>query len=106
MNDKLTNHLLACIAEEAGEITQAACKGLRFGLDRVEPSTNSSNFAKLITEANDLIAVIEMFVSYDVGVEFIPDREAIEAKKLKVMKYYNKFNQSDYKEVLPRPANF
>ena len=55
-------HLLACLAEEAAEVVQCATKSLRFGLDdrNVLNPTGPTNRERLISELNDMRAVIKM----------------------------------------------
>lgn len=48
-------HLLACLAEEGGEVTQEATKALRFGLD--DTFSGETVQTRLARELNDLIAV-------------------------------------------------
>lgn len=54
-----TEHLLACLAEEAAEVGMAVGKALRFGLDdgRTQDTTNADDIAR---ELNELFAVAEM----------------------------------------------
>lgn len=54
------DHLLVILAEEAGEIVQAAAKALRFGLDAKSPTTGIENGEALRREILDLYAVVEM----------------------------------------------
>lgn len=74
-------HLLACLAEECGEVAQVVGKCLRFGVDDYHPKTgNVPNIELLRREFNDLVAVAEML-----GIE--PSREDMNAKQTKVAQY-------------------
>lgn len=80
-------HTLACIAEEASEVTKEACKMLRFGVEFHDVISGESHLKQLITEANELIAVIEMLAG--TGVFMTSDMRAARiAKTIKVRKYY------------------
>lgn len=75
------DHLLACLAEESGEVAQMVGKCLRFGLANCHPKTgNLPNKEMLRREFNDLYAVAEML-----GLSIDP--VLVEAKKAKVKKY-------------------
>jgi len=81
-------HLLVVLSEECSEVAKETAKALRFGLNDKEPNQNITNCEKIVTEFNDLFAVMRMLV--DDGI--IPegdmlDIKAIEAKKQKVEKY-------------------
>lgn len=61
MSSERTKHLLACLAEEAGEVAQIVGKCLRFGMEDSHPKTgNIPNHVLMYNEVNDLIAVAEM----------------------------------------------
>lgn len=55
-----TEHLLACLAEEAAEVGLAVGKALRFGLDDGYPQESTTNADDIARELNDLFAVAEM----------------------------------------------
>jgi NTP pyrophosphatase (non-canonical NTP hydrolase) len=80
-------HLLTCLAEESGEIAQAAHKALRFGIDDGYPGTERTNRRDIVQEVNDLIGVLELLCENGIRLDGLLDREAIEAKKTKVKKY-------------------
>lgn len=63
-----TEHLLTCAGEEATEIAQDVCKSLRFGLDdrNVLNPAGPTNRERLINELNDLEAVVEMLVAFNI----------------------------------------
>ncbi|MGH8569411.1 MAG: hypothetical protein ACREXU_15740 [Gammaproteobacteria bacterium] len=81
-----TEHLLACLAEEAAEVAQAANKALRFGLAHEHPKIGMSNARHLAVEINDLLAVAALLE--DCGALLpISMVGGIEAKRAKVMRY-------------------
>jgi len=53
-------HLLVCLAEEATEVAQAACKALRFGLDDDRGSGLRTAHRALSEEMADLLAVLRL----------------------------------------------
>jgi hypothetical protein len=61
-----TDYLLTCLAEEAGEITQAVGKSLRFGLEDGYPETSRTNRTDLQAELNDLFALVELLQNENV----------------------------------------
>lgn len=88
-----TAHLLACLTEEAGEVSQLVGKCLRFGIQDYHPKTGSiPNIELLENEINDFIAISRML-----GIE--PNEYEIKAKIKRVEKYmqYAKENGA-YKE--------
>lgn len=86
------DYLLISIGEEAGEIQQAVGKALRFGLLDVNPKLDNTidkgktNWIRLRQEVHDIMAVYEMLCGEFDRVETL-DRELIEAKKTKVLKW-------------------
>lgn len=81
-----TEHLLACLTEEAGEVAQAVGKALRFGLTDGYPGTDRTNEQDIANEVCDLAAIVEMLV--DCGA--IPPpwvRQRMAAKKAKVEEF-------------------
>ena len=76
-------HLLACLSEEAGEISQIVGKILRFGL--FSEYKGESNLDRLSCEINDLLAVMEMLI--DAGVDITVDKQLIAMKKARVEEY-------------------
>ncbi len=80
-------YLLACIAEEGGEISQAACKSLRFGLSDKAPYSDSTNSQNIVKEVNDLLAVVEMLNEECRQLSGIGDRDEIQKKKNKVNRF-------------------
>lgn len=76
-----TRHLLACLTEEAGEVSQLVGKCLRFGMDDCHPKTNNvPNKELLRREFNDLVAVARLLGMH-------PDDELILRKIARVEKY-------------------
>lgn len=80
-------HLLTCLGEEGGEVTNAACKALRFGLDDEPPGGGLRNHEYIVKEVNDLLGVVELLQEHGVGLTGIGSREDIDAKKAKVHKF-------------------
>jgi len=80
-------HLLACLSEESGEVTQAAGKCLRFGLYDCPPDTTLlPNNEYLAKEINDLLAVVELInETYDYSLARVGARSDIEEKKAKLI---------------------
>lgn len=76
-----TQYLLAKLAEESVEVAQRALKAQVFGVEEVQPGQALDNTQRLIGEFTDLVAVYEML-----NLPW-PQREAIEAKKHRVVKY-------------------
>jgi len=76
-----TEHLLSTLAEECAEVAQCASKALRFGLDDAQPGQLLTNRERIVSELNDLWAVVEMLDLATV------DRTAIATKKDKVLQF-------------------
>ena len=74
-------HLLTVLAEEAVEVAQRATKAMRFGLEEVQHGRICDNRERLMIELNELWAICEMLDLAHV------DREVIEDKKRRVLKY-------------------
>jgi len=83
---EIKDYLLACISEEAGEISQAVGKAHRFGLLDTNPKSKLTNWVELRKEVHDLIAVFEM-LSHEFDRVPDLDRKLINKKKTKVKKY-------------------
>src|ERR1035437_8475269 len=78
--------LLGKLAEEGVEVAQIALKTQQFGLHEVcagQPLTNAQRAHK---EIDDFMAQIEM-LNEEFGFGYVPNRERIEAKKIRVNKY-------------------
>ena len=99
-----TQHLLTCLAEEAGEIVQACGKALRFGLDDGCPGTDRTNASDIAKECTDLMAVLELLNEHGDIAWMPPDyAKLMDAKKVKVRKFMEYARQrgvlSDNKEA-------
>lgn len=97
-------HLIMCVAEEAGEVAQIAGKCGRFGLRDHHPKTdNVMNFLLLRQEYNELRASIEMlFDEAGIGEELF-DREAGDAKKIRIAKYMRYAGECGTLQGWPEP---
>jgi NTP pyrophosphatase (non-canonical NTP hydrolase) len=84
---KRKENILICLTEECAEIIQIADKALRFGLDNVRPRRETTNRQELVKELNDLLGVVELAQEEGIELPGLYDRQAIEAKKEKVLKY-------------------
>ncbi len=82
----ITEHLLTCVAEECSEIAKDACKALRFGPTDFDPKdcTNATNMQRMVIEANDLIAVIDMLAEHHMIPRDWYSKSQQDAKKFKV----------------------
>ena len=80
----ITQHLLIKLSEECSEISKEALKAVQFGLGNHHPDETRTNNDKLISEFNDLFAIIEMLND---RLECIENRASIENKKRKVIKF-------------------
>jgi len=80
------DYLLTCLGEEAGEISQAVGKSLRFGLDDAPFEGADRNLHQLQKEIHDIIAVYELLMDELDGVTEI-NRTLINNKKLKMTKW-------------------
>lgn len=81
----VTEHLLTCLAEEGGELTQAATKSLRFGLQDIGPGLEQTNKERLEAEIADLLGVVELLQQYRI-IGAISEN-AIAQKRVKVRTY-------------------
>lgn len=82
MNDD-TREILLILQEECAEVTQAISKCFRFGPDQIKPGKDRTNIDMLQEELGDLLAMIDLLVWRDVGVEW---DGLIKAKKQKIEK--------------------
>jgi hypothetical protein len=85
----LKEYILTCIGEEAGEVTQASSKCLRFGMIDFHPDNGMMpNGTSLIQEINDLIAVAELLGENNyLDTKLLNDFSAKQIKKEKFYKY-------------------
>ena len=79
-------YYLTKLTEECVEVAQIALKTQQFGMDEAMPGQPFSNKQRCHQEIDDLMAIIEVLNS-DHGFGYVQNREAIEAKKIKVLKY-------------------
>jgi len=94
-------YLLTCLAEEASEVAEEACKlvkratkALRFGLQEIQEGQDKTNLERMVDvinlisyELNDLIAVLEVLNHNDLELLGLNNRSQIAAKKEKLKKY-------------------
>lgn len=78
-----TKEILLILQEECAEVTQAISKIFRFGPDQIKPGKDRTNIQMLQEELGDLLAMIELLVDENVGV----DNQGLEHAK------YQKFNK-------------
>jgi hypothetical protein len=90
--------LLCKLAEESAEVTQITLKTQQFGLHESREGQYPTNAERMHQELDDIQASIEM-LNEEFGFCYVPNRERIEAKKLKVNKY------ADYAETLGMVSN-
>ena len=64
-----TREILLILQEECAEVTQAISKCFRFGPDQIKPGKDCTNIQMLQEELGDLLAMIDLLVKKDVGVE-------------------------------------
>lgn len=69
MNDD-TREILLILQEECAEVTQAISKCFRFGPDQIKPGKDRTNIDMLQEELGDLLAMIDLIVWNDVGVNW------------------------------------
>jgi len=79
-------HYLTKLAEEGAEVAQIALKTQQFGPAEVMPGQPLNNFERCHQELDDLMAMVEE-LNEQFGFGYVPNRERIEAKKVKVRKY-------------------
>lgn len=83
----IVEHLLLCLAEEAGEVAQAAGKAGRFGMYDAPPSGGLQNNEYIVCEVNDVLAILELLQQYGVYLSGVGNRSAINEKKRKVLQF-------------------
>ncbi|AWD90461.1 nucleoside triphosphate pyrophosphohydrolase [Erwinia phage Cronus] len=76
------------IMEECNEIAVECSKIMQFGTRSFSPldPAKTTNIERLRGELNDLLGALE-FAEEQVGFKFVPNREQIDAKKAKLLKY-------------------
>lgn len=94
-------HITVCTSEEAGEVAELAFelgrtalklskdlhKALRFGFTDTDPESGKTKIEMLVGELIDLKACVELLQESGVPLFGLDNRDKIEAKKKKVMKY-------------------
>ena len=78
-------HLLTILSEECAEVSQRACKALRFGLHETQPGQDEDNSLRMMGEIEDLLGVIKILT--DEGFITEPLQERVLAKKPRIEKY-------------------
>jgi NTP pyrophosphatase (non-canonical NTP hydrolase) len=81
----VTEYLLACLAEEAGEVSKEAIKCIRFTADHVAPGYSKSNLERLGKEYTELIAIKELLDEFGINIQVNP--EDLIRKKIRTMHY-------------------
>lgn len=85
MNTRL-GHIIGCVTEEAGEVSQAIGKIVRFGLHDKKHSDGPDNLTSLKNEVHDLVAVYQM-LCMELGEESHFDIFKLSAKQERVEHY-------------------
>lgn len=78
-------YLLCVLCEELLEAAHRVSKAQRFGLTECQPKQSLTNETRLVSELNDVIAMLEM-----TGIdkhELLGDRKEIDAKKQRVEEF-------------------
>jgi hypothetical protein len=70
MNDD-TREILLILQEECAEVSQAISKCFRFGPDQIKPGKEQTNIQHLQEELGDVLAMIDLLVKKNVGVETV-----------------------------------
>lgn len=68
MNDDL-REVLIILQEECGEVVQEVCKIMRYGPDQCKPNSDETNIQALAKEVGDLLAMVELLVDLNAGVD-------------------------------------
>lgn len=87
MDDK-TREILLILQEECAEVTQAISKCFRFGPDQMKPGKDRTNISMLQEELGDLLAMIELLVKQDIGVDTVGLIDA-KVKKIEKLKQWS-----------------
>lgn len=81
-------YLLTHLAEEASEIVKDACKGLRFGLDDIDPNGDgTTNRERLINELNDMMAIVKRLELEKIIPEGWLSAEKMDVKSFKIRRF-------------------
>ena len=94
LDNRKVLYLIACLAEECGEVTQVAGKALRFGVFDDDEGKRETNLHNMRLEVHDVMAVAMMLDQelYEHSEESIIselDAELIKQKVDKVNNHYN-----------------
>lgn len=80
-----SEHLLTCLAEDAGELVRACVQALRFGPDNGYPGRDRTHAGDISKAATDLMAVLELLQEHGDLEWLLPNcAKLMEAKKAKV----------------------
>lgn len=83
-----TKEILQILQEECAEVIVSISKCMRFGPDQMKPGTNGTNFDHLEQEIADVMVMIDLLVSRNVGIS----TESIEAKTLNKIEKLKKWS--------------
>lgn len=97
----ISEHLLAVLAEECGEVAKECHKALRFGLDdqvTINPNgprgtTGPNNREKIVDELNDLMGIVQMLVDRGILPSDWQNPEKQDAKTHKVARFMDYANR-------------
>lgn len=92
MDDK-TKEILLILQEECAEVTQAISKCFRFGADQMKPGKERTNISMLEEEIGDLLAMVELLVTKNIGVTTEGLLCARDAKMQKLKQWSNIFEE-------------
>ena len=88
MNDDI-REILLILQEECAEVTQAISKCFRFGPDQIKPGIDRTNIDMLEEELGDLLAMIDIVVWKDVGIDWQGLNDAKKKKFEKLKQWSN-----------------
>lgn len=86
-----TREILLILQEECAEVTQAISKCFRFGPDQIKPGKNRTNIDMLQEELGDTLAMIELLVDKNVGVDW-DGLNLAKKKKFEKLKTWSNLN--------------
>lgn len=84
-----TREILLILQEECAEVTQAISKCFRFGPDQIKPGKVDTNIQMLQEELGDLLAMIDLLVGKNIGVDWTGLNKAKSEKFLKLKTWSN-----------------
>lgn len=82
----IKEYLLVCLIEECQEVSHAACKALRFGMEDKHPETGISNQEKVKEELMELMTVVNMLEEDGLSFRTLCEN-ILENKKFRVLQY-------------------